>query len=159
MQKIQIIAVGKIKEKFLQEAFAEYKKRLSTLCALTVTEISPAYLPERPSSAQIDSALEAEGKKILSAVPNGAFVVPMCIEGKQLGSTELAEMINEKAMTHPCISFIIGSSHGLSNEVKAAAGYRLSISKMTFPHDLARVMLSEQIYRGFKILSGGTYHK
>ncbi len=159
MQKIQIIAVGKIKEKFLQEAFGEYKKRLSALCTLTVTEIAPAYLPERASDSQINAALEAEGKKILSAVPAGSFIVPMCIEGKQLCSVDLAEMIKEKAMTHPNISFIIGSSHGLSNEVKSAAGYKLSMSKMTFPHDLARVMLSEQIYRSFKIINGGAYHK
>ncbi len=159
MQKIHIIAVGKIKEDFLKQAFAEYKKRLSGYCDLTVTEIPPQKLPDKPRAAEISAALEAEGKKILAAVPRGAYLVPMCIEGKKPDSEGVARLLKNAAASAPCTVFVIGSSYGLADSVKAAANLKLSMSEMTFPHDLARVMLAEQIYRGFKINGGGTYHK
>ncbi len=159
MQKIHIIAVGKIKEDFLRQAFAEYEKRLSGYCDLTVTEIPPQKLPDKPRKAEISAALETEGEKILSAVPRGAYLVPMCIEGKKLDSEGVARLLEGNALSSPCTAFVIGSSYGLADSVKAAANLKLSMSDMTFPHDLARVMLAEQIYRAFKITGGGTYHK
>ncbi len=159
MQKVHIIAVGKIKEEFLKQAFAEYKKRLSGYCDLTVTEIPPQKLPDKPRAAEISAALETEGKKILAAVPRGAYLVPMCIEGKKLSSEGVARLLKDNSVCAPCTAFVIGSSYGLADAVKAAANLKLSMSDMTFPHDLARVMLAEQVYRAFKINGGGTYHK
>ena len=159
MQKIQIIALGKIKEKFLREAFSEYKKRLSRYCDLTVTEIQPEKLPENASEAQIAKALEREGEKILLAIKPGMITVSMCIEGKQLDSESLSKKISSAGIGGRGMCFVIGSSFGLSETVKAKTDLKLSMSPMTFPHDLARVMLSEQIYRAYKIIEGSAYHK
>lgn len=159
MQKIQIIALGKIKEKFLQEAFAEYKKRLSGYCNLTVTEIQPEKLPENASELQIAKALDREADKIISAVKPHMFVVSMCIEGKLIDSRCLSKKIESAGINGQGVCFIIGSSFGLSEKVKQKSGLRFSMSPMTFPHDLARVMLSEQIYRAYKISEGSAYHK
>lgn len=160
MLKVTLITVGKPKEKYLRDAVAEYEKRLSAFCTLKTVELEPVRLPDSPNSAQINAALTAEGAKILSAVPDGAFAVSMCIEGKQLDSVGLSQKIESVPMLGKSgICFIIGGSYGLSEQVKQRADLKLSMSKMTFPHQLARVMLLEQIYRSFKILQGGTYHK
>lgn len=160
MLKITLITVGKLKEQYLRDAVLEYEKRLSGLCKLNNIELEASRLPESPNQSQITSALEGEADKILSAIPNGSFVIPMCIEGDQLNSVELSNKLSKiGVLGQSNVCFIIGGSYGLSDRVKQKADLKLSMSKMTFPHQLARVMLLEQIYRAFKIMSGGTYHK
>lgn len=160
MMNVHIICVGKLKESYLRDACSEYIKRLGAFCKLTITELAPAKLPENPNPAQINAALEEEAVAILSKIPNGAAVYPMCIEGKMLSSEELSKEIENTGIGGTgTVVFIIGGSHGLSEKVKQKAKIRLSMSPMTFPHQLARVMLLEQIYRAFMISSGGKYHK
>ena len=160
MINLDIICVGKLKEQYLRDASAEYVKRMQTLCRLTVTEIAPEKLSDNPSQKEIDKALEAEGKKIIEKIPKGAAVFSMCIEGKQRSSEELSRELDELALTGISNAvFIIGGSFGLSDEVKAKSKYRLSMSKMTFPHQLARIMLLEQLYRAAQISLGTRYHK
>ncbi len=160
MLKIHIITIGKLKEQYLRDASSEYLKRLSAFCKITITEIEPERLPNNPNSSQINACLLNEAEKIISAIPHGSFVIPMCIEGKQLDSVELSQKLDEIALAgDSTVSFIIGGSYGLSDKVKSLANLKLSMSKMTFPHQLARIMLQEQIYRAFKISQGGTYHK
>lgn len=159
MLKIAIISLGRLKEKYLREASEEYIKRLGRLCRLSITELDPVKLPEKPSSAQVSAALEAEGRKICEKIPSGARIIPLCIEGKLLSSEMLSEYFSSAAMECGEICFIIGSSYGLSPGIKAMGDLRLSMSPMTFPHQLARIMLLEQIYRSLKISSGETYHK
>ncbi len=160
MLKVTIIALGHLKEKYLREASQEYEKRLKAFCKLDIVELEPKSLPDNPNSAEIDTALQHEADKILSLIPNGAFVAPLCIEGKTLSSEELSKKFENLAVfgtSH--IVFIIGSSYGLADTVKNRADFKLSMSPMTFPHQLARIMLLEQVYRAFKISQGGTYHK
>lgn len=154
---IDIICVGKLKEKFFSDAVKEYEKRLSGYCKLNVAELSETVVS---SPSEIAAALSKEGEKILAKIPNGAYVVAMCIEGDGLSSEELSKKLSSlKVSGTSKIVFIIGGSNGLSDEVKARANLRLSMSKMTFPHHLARVMVLEQIYRAFKIEEGSGYHK
>ena len=160
MIKITVIALASLKEKYLKDAAAEYIKRLGAYCDLKIIELDPVRLPEKPSDAEINSALEREAELILKKIPAGDYVVPLCIEGKQLSSEELSQKIMEIAdFGTGNIVFIIGISYGLADRIKALSRVRLSMSKMTFPHKLARVMLLEQIYRAFMISSGGEYHK
>lgn len=160
MLKITIIAIGRLKEPYLRDAAAEYAKRLSAFCRLHVVELESVRLSERPSESEITAALSAEGKRILEKVPAGSRVFALCVEGKQRPSEALAKELSDAAVEGvSALTFIIGGSHGLSDEVKWASHTRLSMSEMTFPHQLARIMLMEQLYRGFKILQGGTYHK
>ncbi len=160
MIKISLICLGKLKENYLKDACAEYEKRMGAFGKLTVTELSPAPLPENPSRAQITAALNTEAKLILSKLPQRSGVVALCIEGKAFSSEAFSEKLQELAVAGDGnVAFIIGSSFGLAEEVKARADLRLSMSPMTFPHQLARVMLLEQIYRAFQISSGGKYHK
>ena len=160
MLKITLITVGRLKEQYLRDAVKEYEKRLSTLCTLKNVEIDAAKLPDNPNMSQINAALEQESEKILASIPSGAYVIPMCIEGKQMDSEELSHKFSDIGVSGQSnVAFIIGGSYGLSDRVKQKADYKLSMSKMTFPHQLARVMLLEQIYRAFKISQGGTYHK
>ena len=160
MIKIMLICVGKLKEKFFLDAAEEYIKRLSRFCALSMVEIEPAKLPSEPSDAEINKALETEGDKILRKIPDGAFVSSLCIEGSQKDSVTLSADINSRAnFGFGTQVFIIGGSYGLCDAVKARSNENLSMSKMTFPHKLARIMLLEQIYRAFMISDGGTYHK
>ena len=159
MIKITLIAVGGWKDSHWKAADAEYAKRLSAYCSYEEIEISPAFLPENPSAAQISAALEEEGKKIIAKIPKQSRVFAMCIEGKEPDSVALAKKIEDKTSVCGHLTFIIGGSYGLSESVKSASHERLSMSKMTFPHRMARIMLLEQIYRCFKINGGGTYHK
>ncbi|MCC8041923.1 MAG: 23S rRNA (pseudouridine(1915)-N(3))-methyltransferase RlmH [Oscillospiraceae bacterium] len=154
------MAVGKLKEGYFKEACAEYAKRLGAYCRLKITELPESRLSDNPSEKEIAAALENEGKQILTLIPQSAAVIPLCIEGTELSSEMLAWRL-DKLMTEgtSCICFIIGSSYGLSDSVKKRAVLRLSMSPMTFPHRLARVMLLEQIYRSFSILGNGKYHK
>ena len=157
--KITVIALASLKEKYLKEAADEYIKRLGAFCNLKIIELDPVRLPEKPSYAEISAALCREAELIAKKIPAGDFVVPLCIEGKQLSSEEFAEMLEEKMNIGRGVTFIIGSSCGLSDDIKRRADLKLSFSKMTFPHKLFRVMLLEQLYRAFKICSGGAYHK
>lgn len=160
MYSIHILCVGKLKEKFYLEAVAEYEKRLSAFCKLTVTELPEERLPADPSPAQIEAALYKEAEAIRAKLPPSAAVVAMCVEGRMRSSEELASLLTTWANNSAKhLVFVIGGSYGLHGSVKAGAWARLSMSPMTFPHHLARVMLLEQIYRGFQINSGSKYHK
>ena len=159
MMKITLIAPGHLKEPYLRAACAEYEKRLSRYCDLTVIEPEPQFLPDSPAPAQIDAALEREADVILKKIPQNAFTVALCVEGKPLSSEQFAEKIAACADGGKPLAFIIGSSYGLSPRVKSRADFRLSVSAMTFPHQLFRVLLLEQIYRGFRINGGSAYHK
>ncbi len=160
MMKISIIAVGKIKEKYFSDAINEYSKRLGAYCKFSINEINEYKCPDNPSQADIRATVENEGSRILAAIPQGATVIPMCIEGKEKSSEQLAEFISNAAVNGISnICFIIGGSWGLDERVKAAGSLRLSISPMTLPHTLARVVLSEQIYRAFTIINRTKYHK
>lgn len=157
--KINIVCVGKIRDKYINEGISEYAKRLSAYCNFCITEIAEERLHEPASTADIERALLKEGHEILDACA-GSFPVAMCVEGRSLSSEAFAEKLNSWAVSgKSSVSFIIGSSHGLSDEVKAAAGYKLSMSEMTLPHTLARLFLSEQLYRAFSIINNGKYHK
>ncbi len=159
MIKVTIIALGKLKEKYLREATAEYEKRLSRYCQLDIVEIEPIRLPEKPSPAEIDAALQKEAELIFKKIPKNSEVFALCVEGKQLSSEGLAQSVLNLSQQGRGIALIIGSSYGLSERVKQISQTRLSLSKMTFPHQLFRVMLLEQVYRAFKINEGSTYHK
>lgn len=160
MLNVTIACVGKLKESYLRDACAEYGKRLSAFCRLRVVEVEEERVPDKPSDAQIAAALEAEGKRLLAKIPAGAAVVALCIEGKEMSSPALAAYLEQLAVSGTShVALVIGGSWGLSDEVKRSALLRLSMSPMTFPHQLARVMLLEQIYRAMQISSGGKYHK
>ena len=160
MLNVNIICIGKLKESYLRDACAEYEKRLDAFCRLTVTQIAPAKLPDSPGESLIERALSQEGKLILAALPPNSRAYALCIEGKALTSPELSKLLEADAVAGSgSVSFIIGGSHGLSAEVKKRSNLCLSMSAMTFPHQLARVMLLEQLYRAFMISSGGKYHK
>ncbi len=160
MLKVSIICVGKLKEKYLKDAVAEYSKRLQAFCKFDIIEVDEEKTTDAPNNAQIENILNSEGKRILSKIDRSAKIVAMCIEGKQRSSEKFADFISESAVNGvSSIAFIIGGSWGLSNEVKQRADVKLSMSEMTFPHQLARVMLCEQIYRAFSINSGTKYHK
>ena len=159
MIKVQIIALGKLKEKYLESAVLEYQKRLSRYCKLEISELEPIRLPEKPSQAEIDSALLKEAEIILKKIPQNSDIFTLCVEGKPLASEKFAENIAQSQNSGKNLTFIIGSSYGLCEKVKALSKIRLSFSQMTFPHQLFRVMLLEQIYRAFKINEGSAYHK
>ena len=157
---ITVICEGRLKEKYLRDACDEYSKRLGAYCKLNIIELAPHRIPDNPSESEIVNALNAEGREILSKISDGAKVYAMCIEGKQMPSEKLAKCIADCSVQgYSNVVFIIGGSHGLSQDVKKRADFRLSMSEMTFPHQLARVMLLEQIYRAFQISTGGKYHK
>ena len=160
MLKIKFITVGSLAERHWREACDEYKKRLSLSCKVEDCELKEAKLPKNPADGDIARALDSEADKILSEIPPRAYTVALCIEGKQLSSEELADLLETKATEgFSDICFIIGSSHGLSDRVKRAASARLSMSRLTFPHQLARVMLFEAVYRAEEIIRGTKYHK
>ena len=160
MLNVKLICVGRMREKFYIDAFAEYRKRLQTFCRLELAEIPEQRLGERPAQKEIDAALEREGQEILKAVPADAYLVALCVEGKQMPSEGMAALIAARESSgKPRLCFVIGSSEGLSEELKERADLRMSMSEMTFPHHLARIMLLEQLYRARKILAGERYHK
>lgn len=157
---ITVIALGRLKEDYLKSAVSEYSKRISPYGRLTITELNPQKLSESPSQAEINAALSKEADEILKKIPSGAFVISLCVEGVKKSSEALATQFKKCALSGKSnIAFIIGSSYGLSPEVKEKSDLKLSFSDMTFPHQLMRVMLLEQIYRAFQINSNGKYHK
>lgn len=160
MLNVMIICVGKLKESYWREAVAEYSKRMRTFCNFSIVEVDEEKIADNPSPSQIKTTITKEGERIISKIPHNAKVISMCIEGKQRSSEKLAQEIADIAVGgYSSIAFIIGGSWGLSDEVKRMSHIRLSMSEMTFPHQLARVMLCEQIYRAFQINIGGKYHK
>ena len=161
MLRVNIICIGKIKEKYYTDAIAEYSKRLGAFCKFSIIELAEERIKSNtPNQAQIDEVINAEGRRIMQKIGASDYVAAMCIEGKLLSSEELAQTLNNVAVIgKSTVDFIIGGSYGLSKEVKSRADLRLSMSRMTFPHQLARVILSEQIYRAFEISTNGKYHK
>ena len=161
MQRITVIALGKLNAAYFRQAASEYQKRLSAFCKLEIVELPEEMIQEKNvSETTITKALEKEADLILSHVRRPGVLVAMCIEGKQMSSEELAGFLEKQAINGMGnVTFVIGSSHGLSPRVKKEADYHCSMSHMTFPHQLARVMLLEQIYRAFSIQAGSKYHK
>ena len=171
MQRVTVICVGKLKERFYIDAAAEYAKRLSRYCRLVelmdvaptvleLLELPEQRLPEDPSPAEVARALSREAEAIRGRLPAGAALAALCVEGKLHSSEELAGLLETWGNRgEKCLAFVIGSSFGLDEGLKQEARVRLSMSPMTFPHHLARVMLLEQLYRGFQIHEGGKYHK
>lgn len=160
MLNINILCIGKIKEKYWTQAIEEYKKRLSAFCRLSIIEFDEEKIKSSPSQADIDKALTAEGKRIIAKIPKGSYTIALCIEGQTLSSPQLSAKLDEAALNgYSTVNFIIGGSRGLSDKVKSPANLKLSMSRMTFPHQMARVILCEQIYRAFEISNNGKYHK
>ena len=160
MLNIRFICVGKLRERFYIDAFNEYARRLSAYCKFECAELNETKLGDKPSDKEIENALVRESADIEKAIPKDAYVIAMCVGAKQLKSEELAQKINSLALSgRGKICFIIGGSFGMAESVKQRADMRLGMSEMTFPHHLARVMLTEQIYRSFKIIEGSRYHK
>lgn len=161
MIRVNIICIGKIKEKYFTDAVAEYAKRLTAFCRFSVTELSEERIKSNnPNQSQTDEVINAEGKRILQKIGQSDYVVAMCIEGKMLSSEELSKTLDNISVGGvSTVDFIIGGSYGLSDKVKKRANLKLSMSRMTFPHQMARVILSEQIYRAFEISTNGKYHK
>ncbi len=157
---ITIIALGKLKEKYLTDAINEYSKRLSVYGKLNIIELTPVRLSDNPSQGEIDNALLKEAEEIKKKIPSNSYTFALCIEGKEKSSEDFAKQIKTAALNGKSnITFIIGSSFGLADEIKTLADFKLSFSPMTFPHQLMRVMLLEQIYRAFQINNNGKYHK
>ena len=158
--KITLVTVGKIKEKFFEDAIKEYSKRLSRYCKLEILQVADEKTPEGASEAVELQIKEEEGQRILSLIRDDAYVIALAIEGKMLDSEELAERIEKLGVSGISqIVFVIGGSLGLSAQVMKRADYALSFSRMTFPHQLMRVVLLEQIYRSYRIMNHQPYHK
>ncbi len=159
MMNVKFITLGTLKEGYLRDAAAEYEKRLGAFCRFELVQLKEERLSDNPSENEIRNALSKEAEKIFAEISPKSYCVAMCVEGKQLSSEELAEKIDEVAIEKGNICFIIGSSFGLSEAVKGRADMRLSVSKLTFPHQLMRVVLLEAVYRAFNISKGTKYHK
>ncbi|MCQ2414201.1 MAG: 23S rRNA (pseudouridine(1915)-N(3))-methyltransferase RlmH [Clostridia bacterium] len=156
---ITLITVGTLKEQYLTTAMGEYIKRLSAYAKFEEINLKEEKILDEDNEKEIAAALDAEGEKILKAVPKDAYLITLCVEGVQVSSEELAKKIETAAQKSGKICLVIGSSHGLSPKVKAASDYRMSVSKLTFPHQLMRVMILEILYRSMTILAGKRYHK
>lgn len=159
MLNVNILCVGKLKESYLRDAVEEYSKRMRPLCRLSIVELQEEKTGEDPSPAEIRKTVTAESDRILQKLGKSDYVVALCIEGKNISSPELSAKLEEIAQLAGTVDFIIGGSWGLSDALKARADFRLSMGKMTFPHQLFRVMLLEQLYRAFQISRGTKYHK
>lgn len=160
MIKINIIAVGRLKEKYLRDGCEEYLKRLTAFSKTNIIEIAEERCPDNPSPTEIEAVKQKEGERIIAKIPKGSYVVPMCIEGVQMSSEEFSGKIEQITLSGCSeITFIIGGSFGLSDEVKALGSLKLSFGKLTLPHQLMRVVLLEQIYRAFSISANTKYHK
>lgn len=160
MQRVTVLCVGKLKEKFYIDAAAEYVKRLQRHCKLELIELPEQRLPDDPSPAEIQKALRAEGDAIRERLPKGGAVIALCIEGKPCSSQELSRRMADFGVQGKTqLTFLIGGSVGLDEDLKRRADWRLSMSPMTFPHHMARIMLLEQIYRAYQIADGTKYHK
>ncbi len=159
MIQVTVITVGNLKEAYWRDALSEYEKRLCAFCKPEILQLKEAKLPENPSEGEIKAALTDEAKRILAAVPPRSYKIALCVEGTQFSSEALAQKLEGVLNENGSLCLIIGSSYGLSEEVKRTCDLRLSVSKLTFPHQLMRVLLLEVIYRCFGILKGTKYHK
>ena len=159
MANITIISVGTLKESYLKDAVSEYKKRLSQYARVDEVNIKEERIANEDDQSEIRRALDSEAEKILAAIPKGAGKIALCVEGKQYDSVALAGLIGKMCDESGKIALIIGSSHGLCDKVKRECDVRLSVSALTFPHQLMRVVLYEALYRSFTILAGKKYHK
>ena len=158
--KITVITVGKIKEKYLRDAIAEYAKRLSRYCKLEIIEVADEKTPDQASETVEEQIRDKEGERILKCIRDDMYVITLEIDGKMLSSEELADKINMLGIQgQSSVAFVIGGSIGLGREVLKHSDYALSFSKMTFPHQLMRVILLEQVYRSYRIINGEPYHK
>lgn len=158
--KIKVICVGKLKEKYLRDGIGEYAKRLSRFCSFEVCELPDVRIPDKASRAEMDAVKDAEGTAILKNLSKDSYVIPLCVEGEQLSSEKFAHKLSQITLSgKSTIDFIIGGSLGISDDVKKLGDFRLSFSEFTFPHQLMRLVLAEQIYRAFKINSNEEYHK
>lgn len=160
MLNITLICIGKLKEAYLRDAVSEYAKRLTSYCKLNIVELDETRMPDDPSISQITAALADEGKRILSKIPSNAHVIAMCIEGSMLSSEDLGQYLNKTAVNGSShIVLVIGGSWGLFPDVKKRADFHLSLSRMTFTHQMSRMLILEQLYRAFQINNQGKYHK
>ncbi len=159
MINVTVIAVGKLKEKYLRDGCDEYIKRLGAFSKINVIEVDEEKVGDNPSDAQIKNVIEKEGQRIIKKIPKSSAVITLCIEGKEYSSPDFSKLIENISMTSSSICFIIGGSFGLSDEVKKMSLAKLSFGKMTLPHQLARMVLLEQIYRAFSISNNSKYHK
>ena len=159
MLSVKLFVTGTLKEQYYKNAIEEYKKRLTRFCQFDIIEFKEYKLPDDPTEKQIEQALLAEGEKILSAMPQRAYKIALCVEGKQLSTEEFAEKLNDIAVSHGEVCLVIGSSYGLSDKLKNACDMKLSVSKMTLTHQMMRVWLTEIIYRCLSINHGSKYHK
>lgn len=159
MTSLTILTVGTVKEGYLRDGIAEYRKRISSYANCEIRELKEERIANENHQTAVASALRAEGERILAAVPKDAFTVALCVEGKSMDSTALASLLSRGIGRSGKLCLIIGSSHGLAEEVKAAADFRLSFSPLTFPHQLMRLVLLESLYRSFTIIAGKKYHK
>lgn len=158
--KITVLAVGKIRERYLQDAIEEYRKRLSKYCKLEIIEVADEKVPEQVGSAMEDVIRNKEAERLLKYIKSDAYVITLEIQGKMLTSEEMADQIEQLGIQGKSqICFVIGGSIGLGREIRKRADYALSFSKMTFPHPLMRVILLEQVYRSYRIMKGEPYHK
>ena len=159
MIQVTLITVGNLKEEYWRQAVSEYEKRLSAFCKPEIIQLKEAKLSENPSSGEIQNALEDEAKRILAAMPPRSYRIALCVEGKQFSSEGLAKKLDSVLAENGSLCLVIGSSFGLSQRVKEACQLRLSVSELTFPHQMMRVLLLEALYRCFGILKGNKYHK
>lgn len=159
MINVTVIAVGKLKESYLRDGCAEYIKRLGAYSRINVVEIDEEKIGDNPSQNQIDCVIKKEGERILKKIPKGSAVIPLCIEGKEYSSPDFSALIEKVSLENSSICFVIGGSFGLSDDVKRLGKVKLSFGKMTLPHQLARMVLLEQVYRAFAISNNSKYHK
>ena len=159
MISVNVICVGKLKEQYLRDGCAEYIKRISAFSKVNVIEVAEERCGDDPSDLEIKNVIEKEGARILSKIPKGSCVIPLCIEGREYSSPEFSAQLEKLSLEHSAVTFIIGGSFGISNEVKKLGRIKLSFGKMTLPHQLARMVLLEQVYRAFSISNNSKYHK
>ena len=159
MLTVKVIAVGNLKEDYWRAAAAEYRKRLSGFCRVEEVQIKESRLPDAPSEAQVSAALREEGAQILAQFSPRAYKIALCVEGKQMSSRALADKLDALCGQYSEVALVIGSSFGLDPQIKEACDLRLSVSELTFPHQLLRVMLWEILYRSMNISRGTRYHK
>lgn len=159
MINVTVIAVGKLKESYLRDGCNEYIKRLGAYSKINIVEIDEEKICDNPSQNQIDSVIKKEGERIIKKIPKNSAVIPLCIEGKEYSSPEFSSLIEKISLENSSICFVIGGSFGLSEDVKKLGNTKLSFGKMTLPHQLARMVLLEQVYRAFSISNNSKYHK
>lgn len=159
MISVNVICVGKLKEQYLRDGCAEYIKRISAFSKVNVIEVAEERCGDDPSDSEIKNVIEKEGARIIAKIPKGSCVIPLCIEGREFSSPEFSAQLEKLSLQHSAVTFIIGGSFGISDEVKALGKIKLSFGKLTLPHQLARMVLLEQVYRAFSISNNSKYHK